>query len=622
MILVSADKHVRVFNYRGKLGHSFQASNDILRALCRVPLAHGSGADIATAGNDKSIRLWTIQGKLVGELIGHENFVYSLTSLTSGELVSCGEDRTVKIWKGLECVQTIPHPAISVWCVATSPTGDIATGTSDNVVRIFTRDPKRLADEATLKEHDEAVENSLVPQQALDAGSRSDYPGPEFIKQKSGTKDGQTQVIKEANGKLVVYQWTTQSNTWIKFGEVVDSEGNSAKVNYNGKDYDYVFDVDIKDGEPALKLPYNVTESPWQASYDFLAANELPQSYLEEVANFITRNTQGTSLGTRPSDLASGSAEPWGTESRYRPGDSQQTQAPPPVKKVLPQTEYLSIVTANHDMMLKKIKEFNKHLIAEGDPSAFTTAEETSIEKTIKDIKIAIIKKAPVTVAAQTIEATLRGATAWPVEKRLPCLDFLRLLTVISPDTVKHFGFDSKTNLVARLAAAGVFDSGENGQPENNVMLAVRTLANLFVSEEGKRLADEEFERAMDMVAPYASSANKNLCIALTTLYINYAVLLTSTSAQAAETEGNEATSTVDRVITLLDALCKVLMSSTDPEALYRALVAAGTVVSLGKDYADVVKETMDGDVAIERAEKVGAQERIKEVVKEIKEGL
>ena len=28
---------------------------------------------------------------------------------------------------------------------------------------------------------------------------------------------------------------------------------------YQGKEYDYVFDVDIKDGAPPLKLPYNVT---------------------------------------------------------------------------------------------------------------------------------------------------------------------------------------------------------------------------------------------------------------------------------------------------------------------------------------------------------------------------
>jgi hypothetical protein len=42
-------------------------------------------------------------------------------------------------------------------------------------------------------------------------------------------------------------------------GEVVDAIGQSRKQLYNGKEYDYVFDVDIGDGVPPLKLPYNAS---------------------------------------------------------------------------------------------------------------------------------------------------------------------------------------------------------------------------------------------------------------------------------------------------------------------------------------------------------------------------
>jgi phospholipase A-2-activating protein len=42
-------------------------------------------------------------------------------------------------------------------------------------------------------------------------------------------------------------------------GEVVDAVGSSRKQLYQGKEYDYVFDVDIKDGVPPLKLPYNAS---------------------------------------------------------------------------------------------------------------------------------------------------------------------------------------------------------------------------------------------------------------------------------------------------------------------------------------------------------------------------
>lgn len=46
-------------------------------------------------------------------------------------------------------------------------------------------------------------------------------------------------------------------NQWQKIGEVVDAVGSGRKQLYEGKEYDYVFDVDIQDGVPPLKLPYN-----------------------------------------------------------------------------------------------------------------------------------------------------------------------------------------------------------------------------------------------------------------------------------------------------------------------------------------------------------------------------
>lgn len=45
--------------------------------------------------------------------------------------------------------------------------------------------------------------------------------------------------------------------SWQKIGEVVDAVGSGRKQLYNGKEYDYVFDVDVQEGAPPLKLPYN-----------------------------------------------------------------------------------------------------------------------------------------------------------------------------------------------------------------------------------------------------------------------------------------------------------------------------------------------------------------------------
>jgi WD40 repeat protein len=41
-----------------------------------------------------------LEGECVQQLDGHTSFVYSVDVLSTGEFVSSGEDRTVRIWKG------------------------------------------------------------------------------------------------------------------------------------------------------------------------------------------------------------------------------------------------------------------------------------------------------------------------------------------------------------------------------------------------------------------------------------------------------------------------------------------------------------------------------------------
>ncbi len=342
-----ADKNIRVFDLtKGKAGEVDASTTihtpDVVRALCRVPSSHPSGADIASASNDGTIRLWKLNGQQIGELHGHESFVYSLVSLPTGELVSSGEDRTVRVWKGLECTQTITHPAISVWTVAAHPgTGDIVSGASDGVARVFTRQPERVADKETLKEFEDSVKASSIPQQQVGGINKEKLPGPEFLQSKSGTKEGQVQMIKEDNGSVTAHTWSTSQQQWLNVGTVVDAVGSTGKkVEYQGKSYDFVFDVDIEDGKPPLKLPYNLSENPYERATKFLNDNELPLTYLDNVANFITTNTKGATLGQTEQ---SGGPDPYGTESRYRPGDEDQQPA------LLPQKEYLSISAAKYE---------------------------------------------------------------------------------------------------------------------------------------------------------------------------------------------------------------------------------------------------------------------------------
>ena len=142
-----ADKMIRVFDINGKSLKTIQGHTDVVRCLCKLPSDHWSGAAFASAGNDEVIRLWTMDGQAMGELAGHGAYIYGLTVLRNGDIASSSEDRTVKVWRNGQCIQTITHPAVSIWTVTSCPeTGDIATGASDRLIRIFSRDPDRQAD--------------------------------------------------------------------------------------------------------------------------------------------------------------------------------------------------------------------------------------------------------------------------------------------------------------------------------------------------------------------------------------------------------------------------------------------------------------------------------------------
>ena len=55
--------------------------------------------------------------------------------------------------------------------------------------------------------------------------------------------------------------------------------------------------MDIQEGAPPLKLPFNATDDPWVAAQAFIHRHELSQAFLDQVANFIVENTKGVTLG-------------------------------------------------------------------------------------------------------------------------------------------------------------------------------------------------------------------------------------------------------------------------------------------------------------------------------------
>ena len=607
IITACADKVIRLFDSTGKKYGEASGSTDVVRALCRLTPEHSSGADFASAGNDGIVRLWKLNGSQVAQLHGHESFIYSIASLPSGEIVSSGEDRTVRIWKGTECVQTITHPAISVWAVAACPlNGDIVSGASDKIVRVFSRDKERQATPEDIKLFEESVKASAIPQQQVGNVNKGQLPGSDFLQTKSGTKEGQVQMIQETDGSVSAHQWVSATQSWLNVGTVVDSVGSSGrKTTFEGKDYDYLFDVDISEDRPHLQLPYNLSQNPYEAATKFLENNELPLTYLDQVADFITKNVQGATLGQGQGQAAAG-PDAWGTESRYRPGDaaapqSSTAQGPPARPKVLPQKTYLSIKTANLTTVFGKIKEFNQQFVKEGSSELLLDAKEiAALDALRKPLEKALSKPASNTAFANGLPPVLKIVSSWPSAFRLPVLDLVRLLVASSLE------FASEPKVLEILLSSGFEDLDR----PNNIMLAIRGLGNLFEIESGRDQLAAKFDQVYSRVKGFISSENKNLLIAIATLYVNYAVLFTKQAAKS---------STADRSLSLADDLTQMIKKSTDSEATYRSLVAIGTLLDLSEDVLLASKEILGLPIALDRAEQKLKEPRIKSLNNEIR---
>ncbi|XP_033729624.1 phospholipase A-2-activating protein-like isoform X3 [Pecten maximus] len=231
MLTGSADKTIKVWK-AGKCEKTLTGHEDCVRGLAVL-----KKPEFLSCSNDATIRHWSITGDCIGVYYGHENFVYSISVLPNGEdFVSSGEDRTVRVWQGGKVTQTIAHPSMSVWSVCTLPNGDIASGSSDGAVRVFTTHPERVASPDQLKAFEVEVASAEVPTQIGEIQKR-DLPGPEALLN-PGNKDGQTKMVKTGD-KVEIYHWEAAQTKWTKIGDVVGSSGGSQKTSgktlYEGK---------------------------------------------------------------------------------------------------------------------------------------------------------------------------------------------------------------------------------------------------------------------------------------------------------------------------------------------------------------------------------------------------
>ncbi|WP_242054562.1 eIF2A-related protein [Nostoc sp. FACHB-190] len=117
------------------------------------------GKTFASAGRDKTIKIWDLKGKLLQTFIGHQDSVISVAFSPDGKTIaSASDDKTIKLWdlNGKE-LRTFKGHQAEINSVAFSPDGKtIASGSFDNTVKLWDLSGKELQ---TFKGHKDRLIN-------------------------------------------------------------------------------------------------------------------------------------------------------------------------------------------------------------------------------------------------------------------------------------------------------------------------------------------------------------------------------------------------------------------------------------------------------------------------------
>lgn len=471
-ITASADRTIKIWK-QGELVQTFTGiHNDVIRKVVMLD----SGKKFASASNDCTVKICsTDDGQVLSTLWGHESFVYDLKLTSSNELISCGEDRSVRIWS-LDGIlkQVIRLPAISIWCIDSLPNGDLIVGSSDNTIRIFSKDIARVAPESEQKAFNALVANSSINAKVMDFDESK--ISPYEILQQPGNKEGQLVVVKSPVGFIEAHQYSQGS--WVKVGDVVGSSTgvNDKKTEFEGKMYDYLFDVDIQEGHSPLKLPVNANDNPYTLADQFITRYELPPSYKEQLVNFIITSTSDGSLD----------------------------QSIPAVQincKILPVKFFLSISSFNPDTIFNGIAKLNEK------EKSFDDEALAEIGAALHDID----QSWPV---LYSVAETIRQK--WTV--KLPAYDIIRIIAI---------------NLTDSTDISKYVKEGLGNKNITIAMLTARLLVNVFkndawgISLMGSNAVKQSIFDTIDTIFPDATKQQSmNFAISISTLIFNYTVLI------------------------------------------------------------------------------------------------
>ena len=633
------DHSVRLWSINVKSGATrvqYTVSNDHegpIRDICTTKYASGSTM-LATSSNDGTVRVRdSLTGTSLSTLVfSYEEHPPMLLSLTyvegdcnnlnkdnidgpkdtvTGTMVAAAEAGHVVFWNhnagNIEPPQVIRH-ADCVWTVQSLPNGDVASCCQDGSVRIFTRSEERMAPVTERQEFTDLVNMAL---QALQNGPTSEevtklHPW-HLSFEKRGKSEGQVHLFNK-NNVAIAAQWSMDSQTWIEVGQVTGpagpNGGSGGKNTIDGVSYDHVLPIELEQTSgqvSTLQIGYNNGENPYTAGQRFIDCHMLPQSYLSQIADYITQRVgkQPTVLGMATS-ANTASVPPTGTAFTGNPM-AHYEYLPGKVYKTFDLVDKTAVAT--FDKMKIKIQEFGGR---EQDivhiNTLMTTLQTRNRYHASK-------------VTDMELSSLSNLLTKFTAAQSFLVLDLARL-TVLHPDASTSerskywYSIIQSAVILGQTDAAVLVDDSGGGPAVTAVpMLTLRLFSNALKGGPGSRAAVlDQLNDVLSCAAIHAASINKNIRLSVATLIYNICWSIPQNNAIGLDAF----------VPSIVGVIAEVLNAKVpcESEALIRTMIAMGSLALA----SSVAKEMFNANYLASKVEPLASShgEVAKAVAKEV----
>jgi WD40 repeat protein len=266
----SDDQTIKLWSLDGQLLGTLEGHTDEVFGVSFSP----DGQRIASASVDRTVRLWSVEGKLLQTLEGHTDRVYGVSFSSDGKrIASASLDRTVRLWsvEG-KLLQTLEGHTDRVYGVSFSPDGKrIASASVDKTVRLWSVEGKLLQ---TLEGHTDQVfgvsfspDGQRIASASVDRTVRLWSVGGKLLQTLEGHTDQVYGVSFSPDGKRIASASVDRTvRLWNLEGELLQTlEGHT----------DQVFGVSFSpDGQKIASASFDRTVRLWSVEEKFLQTLE------------------------------------------------------------------------------------------------------------------------------------------------------------------------------------------------------------------------------------------------------------------------------------------------------------------------------------------------------------